>query len=378
MAVALNMGITASTDLVTVPESYHGALNEVAAWDTPLLDLIGFDSLLEGCSYTTHYYNELYARPCRTTLNTSVSNSDTTFIFDEAVGASGDYAVIGNEVIYLDATANRLTFTSCDRAQGAASAAAHTAGDMVVIIGPRLTQGFAQGSTGGIDLQPNKVTTSPELFSHEVFVTDTAACLEQYGVPEGAFQRQILNGIKQIKKRMQSSILFGKYVSGVAFDGFHERLYTSYSTDLAGLAPTPETIETAVGQIMDYGTPPNFIAAPLYVTRIFDAWGESKKSIPVDPVSTVGMVFGTHVDVLNLGGAQMVILPIPEMTTNMLVGNTTKCGFGPMRGPHGSMELHYTPYGKNGSREGGLVQGQYVFECPCPPAHRWFKRVKVS
>jgi hypothetical protein len=377
MAVTYVSANVKTSNLVTVPESYHDALGEFATWETPLLDLIGFNSLKGGCTSTTHYYNEMPHTPKRGTIYSSFASGDTHVHITPAIFSAGEWVLVGDETVKLGDTSDNLDFgsagTATSRSVGAVPAATWAAGTTVIGLGIPQIEGFAASTTAGdFYPQPNKVTAYPMIFKYEVMTSDTANAVPRYGRPGSEFDYQIALGMRYIKKSMQAAILGGVAQACTAsaagvFPGLLERCYSaSYYTNLSsGSYVTLDYVRLAVRTLKDAGFNPNFIASGLYSQGAVNAWAAGGIVRQLQPGEPGFTTFGNSVNVMNVDGSLLICVPMNDLQSTVVVGDSTSMGFGPLQG----MALHLKPLDGGGSRSKALLQGQYVFECPGPGAY---------
>ena len=71
------------------------------------------------------------------------------------------------------------------------------------------------------------------------------------------------------------------------------------------------------------------------------------------------MILGSTVDVLNVGGRNIMLVPYSKLQTEMFFIKPSKVGVGPLT----NRAMAHTFYGKEGDRVIGEVLGEYVNTC---------------
>lgn len=344
---------------------------------TPLLQRVGMNGFT--ATNTSHQYAEISERPMRTTLYTTISNSDTTIKLYGKVAPSGARIQIGNEVILLGTSdgASDSTYTGCTRTVGTAAAAAANAGEMVTILGKPRVQGAAAGSTPDAYEEPNIVTAYSGIYTAEIMVTGTAAEMQQYGVASAKYEDIMNRQMVYLKKQVENCLLWGVATaptSSVAgsFDGVYERVGATNYTDLSGLAATQANMRTAIRTIRDYGglQSGGVVCCSLYMADVFDSWGQNY----VQTGANTSVTYGINVKQLLMGGVTLDILPMDNIGEHVFILDPSRVKVGPL----GSRSFKHTYYGPDGDRVKGAIVGEYTAEIPNIYAHYILTGVKYS
>lgn len=391
MAVTYVRSAMGTSDLVATVTSHSELMNEMAVWETPLLAMIGLDSLTTPCKNSTHYYLEMPWKPNRSTLNGGINNSTQTITLSNEMFKASDIVQIGTEQILLGTTSNNLTFSNCTRSYGTAAAAAHSDGDTVRLIASPAAQGASLGSSGDLVTMPSQVTTYTQIFERFARVTGTANVIQRYGrMDVSEMDYQVSQHLKEILVQMQSSILFGVggAPSGTStagkFDGIYERSYGG-AVSLSSAAITVSQLQDDILGILEYGRPESLAyVCSNYSARVLDSLAASKEVItipPADAGNAYYVNYGVRVQTLFLCGVQIAVIPCQECqdTGVEFLVRPDMLHFGPLRSELGSREIHSAEIASTGDYDARMIVGEYTFECPgAASVHIPYTNVKTS
>jgi hypothetical protein len=371
-----------SSQQVTVPEVIADHIYELAPYETPLLTLTGLDSLPTPCTNVKYQYHDQVHRPTVTTVNGAHAAGSTTLTLTDAIAESGDIVQIGPELILVENTSDNLTFTSCSRSQGAASAAAISDGDQAVVLGKHYAQGSAKGS-GSVFIQPSLRTNYTSIIKREPYVSGTANVLPRYGRPGNEYDYQAAYQIRVAYQQLENRVLWGYDTApstgstAGTMNGIYERVQGTNSTAIGSVDITLDNVRTAVRGIAKYGPNPSeplYMLVPLYTKSVIDSWGQAyvrREQMGDEPVS---LSIGTSVDVLHVMGRRVILVPYHKLESEAFLVTQSMLGVGPLQG----REFTHTLYGKEGDRIIGEVLGEYTSAVPAAEAHWVFTGLATS
>jgi len=369
----------ASSNMVAVPEDISDEIAHLQGGETPLLTKVGLNSLLKPCTNTTHKYLEIMERAKRSTLNGAVNQAATTVVISDAIFEAGELVVVDEEVIALGSTSDNLTFTSCTRSKGAGADHALSDGAPVIGLGEPAAQGAASGSTSDHVIYPDTITNYTHIFSKDIVVSGTANALNRYGRAGTEFDYVAQRQLVMLKKEMEHNLLWGYDVapSGTTTagqaNGIYERI-SSYATDLGDSAADMGHCRTAVRNIVDWDGRPDTAVCSLYMKDVIDSYGVAHVTHITDPSDPVVQMYGNSVTRLFVGGQQLDVLPMSNVSGQMFFLSTANIGCGPLVG----RQFQLIPIAKDGDRTKALALGEYTFEVPAPRRHYVLTSVAAS
>jgi hypothetical protein len=378
MAQASTFTLSSSSEQVTLKENVADKIFELFPADTPLITMVGMDSLPTPCHNVTYKYNEIQERPARSTLNGAINNSTTTVVFDDAIYLPSEIVQVDEELILLGTTSDNLTFASCTRSHGTGAAAAHLDEAPTVSLGKPQVQGSAGSDTGDLAIQPNAVTNYAQIWKKQTVVSGTVQAQERYGVTGTEDDYQLIRHGRTIKKEMQNALIWGVAVAPSTtatageMDGIYERIQSTQVTDLSDAAYTISNCETAVETTLDYGAMLDLTLCGLYTKRVIDSWGQSYINHPTNPLDPINMQFGTVVSRLTIGGSMQLVFASTDLHAHVLHVDTSKVGFGPYR------PMIRESLAKDGDRIKTQIVGEYTSAVATPRAHYMFSSVKFA
>lgn len=215
MATTVVTGTFLSDAIVGAKEDVTQDMMALARADAPFLNAIGFGDL--GRSVTaysqTHKWVDLSYKHNKCVLNTTVSNSDTTFVFTGKGFLAGDFISIEGEIVKLgDMNVDGVTFgaggTACTRSVGTPAAAAHTAGVTAVLVARPVLEG-ASASTQGPTHEPSLTTNYCQIFERTITTSWQALNTARHGRPGTAYDDKALECMAQLKLEIQSAMYAG-------------------------------------------------------------------------------------------------------------------------------------------------------------------------
>lgn len=380
MAQAYNSGGVYSSQLVGVPESYSEQMGVLALRETPALALYAPD-MGEGAPVVNHVhkYNDMVWRPKVTTLNGSISDSDTSIVFSEAIFVAGEIVRIDEETILLGTTSDNLTFASCTRSVGTPAAAAHASGQMCVGLGKPQVQGAAAG-TADIVLEPDEITNYVQCFSKWILVPDATESLEQHfrpGVSRFEFERD--QNMVNLLHELENALFWGTAVAPSTnatagkMAGIYERVTATYSADLSDAALSLDNLRTAVRSSGNYGGGPVLdLFANLYTCDVIDSWQIPHVQVPAG--SPEEAVYGVRVSRVRVGGRDINVIPYVKADCDAFLLDRSKIAVRSLLGSGWKLREE----GRDGLRRKWDLSGYFTCEVKCPQAHYIFTSVKVS
>lgn len=380
MAQAYNSGGVYSSQLIGVPESYSEEMGIMALREAPLLAILSPDMGTRNPVLShVHKYNDMVWRPTVTTLNGTISDSDTSIVFSEAVFRPGEIVRIGMETILLGTSADNLTFASCTRSVGTPAGAAHASGSMCVGLGVPQVQGAA-AATADVVVEPDEITNYVQCFAKYILVPDATAGLEQHFRPgTSRFEYERDQQMVTLLHELENAVLWGTAqapstnATAGKMCGIYERLHGVSVSDLSGSALSLDDLRSACRASGNYGGGPVLdLVANLYTCDVVDAWQIPHVQAPAG--SPEANVWGVRVSRVRVGGRDINVIPYPKADDVVFLLDRSKIEVKELINSGWQLRLE----GRDGLRNKWDLSGYFTCEVKCPRAHYVFTSVKSS
>lgn len=369
-----------SSQQVGKPEVVADQISMLAPWETPLLSLVGIDSLPVPCTNTTITWNDLEYTPTRTTLSTAITTG-VTLTFVDAIFKASEQVAIDYETVTLGTTTDYLTFSNCTRSSGAGATASHVAGAKVIGLGKLETQGSAAGTALGL-IQPVQRSNYTSIIMKDISVSGTANVLPRYGRDGTEYDYQAAIKLRECFETLENRCWWGwsqapsTGSTAGGTEGIYEYIQGVNSKNFASANPTFEDFEAMLETINDYDNTASdlYCFAPLYTCRVMNSWGTGKIVHNVDLEAMPKMAIGQSVDALYVGDRRVVIVPYRKFRSNLFIINPSKIGVGPMVG----RAFSHTFKGADGDRLSGWHVGEYTLSLSNPRCMHFGYGLKAS
>jgi hypothetical protein len=385
-SATFNADYVYSSQQVGKPECVANQINELAPWETPLLSLIGIDSLsgilnkpLDNETYT---WQDMEWTPTRTTLASAITSTTvSTFKVSDKIFKPGEEVVIDYETITLGTTSDYLTFAACYRSSGAGAGATHVSGAKVIGMGKMETQGTAAGTAIGM-IQPVQRSNYTSIIMKDISTSGTSNSQKRYGRNGSEYDYQAAIKLRECFETLENRCWFGWSQAASAgttaggTKGIYEFVQGVNSANLSSLNPTFEDFEGYIDTINDYDNTASDLYAflPLYTRRVINSWGAGKIQHDVDLGALPRMAFGQAVDVLFVGDRRIIIVPYRKFRSTGFIINPNKIGVGPLN----DRAFSHTYKGADGDRTSGWIVGEYGLALSNPRAHYFLYGLKAS
>jgi len=380
MSQAYNAGGVFSSQLIGVPESYDEQMGVMALREARALAILAPDmGAGNPVGNWTHKYNDMVWTPAQTKLTSTITNSSTSLALDDAVASAGMLIRIDEETILLGTESPAKTFDiTSGRSVNAGSAAAHTAGQLVSILGKPQVQGAAAG-TADVVVEPDEITNYVECFAKFIMVPDATEGSAQHFRPgQSRFDYELNQNQIVALHELEHSLFWGTAqapstnATAGKMGGIWDRMY-SYTTDLGDAALSLDNLRTAVRTSGNSGGAGKlYLFANLYTCDTIDSW--QIPHVQVMQGSPESQNFGVRIQNVMVGGTQIVVVPYPQADSDVFLLDATKIRIRPLQGNGWTLKQE----GRDGLRAKWDLSGYFTSEVKCAPAHYVFTSVKVS
>jgi hypothetical protein len=341
-------------------------------------DKPGLNSLSMPCESKKYEWLEDEDPPFVSTLDTALSDSDTTL---DPTATHVEYFVPGlifsidDEYMIVAQASTVGSNPTIERAYAGTAAAAHDAGAEIHMYGNASLEDADFKGTWTKELtSPYNVT---QLFEQTILVTEMAQAIKTYGI-DNALERETATKTRRMIREMNRVAFFGKRYAGTAskpsmMGGLNYYIPSVNVTDLLGGTLETEHIATAMRNIFDRvgasNVPDTIICnsvARERMTKVFAASGVVRYS--EERERTAGMVID-HI-VTHFGTFDILLDQDCPQTTIYLV-KLDQIGFGPMAG----MPMRRMPLAKSGPVDKFGVYGTYTMEVRNSLSHAAIKNI---
>jgi hypothetical protein len=371
-----------SSQQVGVPECVADQINMLAPWETPLLNLVGLDSLPLPCTNTIFYWNDLEYTPTRTQLETAMTTSSTAVYFKDDIFKAGEYVEIEGEVVKLGSmVSGGFGFTGCTRSVGSAATAAHSDLTMAVGIGKPELQGTAAGTAIGM-MMPVQRSNYTSIIMKDIQVSGTANVLPRYGRGANEYDYQAAIKLREAFETLENRVWWGVSAAPSAgttaggTKGLYEFIQGVNSATTSAVNPTFNDFAGWVQTINDFDNTASdlYLFCSLYLARVINDWGAGKIQHNVELSALPRMTVGQTVNALMLGDRRVIVVPYRKFSNQAFILNPSKIGVGPLQG----RAMSHTYVGVDGDRTSGFVLGEYTLSVSNPRNHYYLYGLKAS
>jgi len=375
-----------NTDNLDPVPGYASAIAMLRPEENPILSYLSLNlanlpaegGMIPGGGQSFKHKEKVY-RPARTTLGTTVDNSTQTIILAEKAAGPGDVVVMDTEAILLGDTSDYLTFTTCTRSHFTGAAAAHTAGDDVLILG-KFQAEHANAPTAGAIAVPTTVTGYAGIMIDTVDVGDSARFMAEYS--EGAYDKILAyteeTNLKQ-KHQLEHWLLYSKAQAGAGDttaarpDGAFERIAATSYVDYSDTNLQYPDLQLQMRKAKRKGGRPRVFFCSDYQHDQISQWPISY--VNLQPSDLAKAIFGAHVSSIRVGQDVIDIVSSDKMGKNSWLCSPEFVGVGPRRADRA---FHLKPVGVLGDYEQVMSIGEYCVCVQNPYAHVWGTSVKFG
>lgn len=371
------------SDTVNEKIDMSSALDILRPTDTPLLKLIGRDSLRDACTSVKHEWLEDEVRGLASAVKssgTSLNNTTDPVSFDLSAANEAykfrvqDIIKVEDELMRVTAIVDSDTIT-VSRGWGGTTNAAHADSSVVLLVSSALSQGQ--------DLLGARTTTKAgyynytQIFEEEVRVSATGAATEKW-VGGNDIEREIAKQFEAIGVNMERVLLYGKRVQPTAataagagaMDGIIARLSTNvFNKSSAALTET--MLGDGLEALWQLGAEAMTIVTNSTQKRRINTFADAFREMPYGETT-----FGAKVQRFETDFGEVKLLLDRHMPANqILLLNENKIGFGPLQGRALSMEK-LPPVSKE--YDTWQISGEYTSETRLEKSHALFTALATT
>ena len=328
------------SDSVNEKIDMSSALDILRPTDTPLLRLIGRDSLRDTCTAVKHEWLEDEVRGLSSAVKssgTSLNNTTDPVSFDLSAANEAykfrvqDIIKVDNELMRVTAIVDSDSIT-VSRGWGGTTNAAHADSSVVLLIAPALSQG--QDLLGARSTTKVGVYNYTQIFEEEIKVSATNAATAKYASGNDT-EREIAKHLEALAVNMERTLLYGKRVqptssaaSGAgAMDGILARVTTNVY-DKSSAALTENHLTDALEAIWTAGAESMTIVTNSTQKRRINTFADAFREMPYRDTA-----YGAKVQRFDTDFGEVKLLLDRHMPTDhVLIVNEDKIGFGPLQG----------------------------------------------
>jgi hypothetical protein len=365
------------TDTDAQVRCIEDAINNVSPLETPLVKLIGINSLDNPKCFSTTYewINDQHA-PTSTTLGAAISSTTTTTC---AVATSqgnyfraGHIIRIGDELLRVSSvSSDTLTIT---RGHGSTTAATASNGATVDIVGFALVEGADAPDSFKMDVSTSYNYT--QILQETVQVSRTQANLKQYGI-KNEMTYQVAKKFEELAILMERSLFNSRRAAGSSstarsFGGLTQYISTN-TTDNSSAALTEKIVMDELQGIFD-----NVGQANKADLLVCNGWIKRKVTsfyAPYARMQRESRTGGVVVDVIDTEFGELdVMLNTWCPADELFLLNTEYLELGPMEGG----AFFEEPLAKSGDYQKNQIVGEYTFKLANETAHAWIYSMSTS
>lgn len=367
--------------IVGIKEVIVDELFELDPRQTPVLQAIGagpdgaLNTLSKPCTDQAYKWLETSLTTNRTTLNAALTSGATSAdLVDANFTRDGDRIYIDTELI--DVTTGGADPSVIVRGVGGTTAAAHSAGAVVVNLGNSRFTGTSLPTA--VSDQPTLKTNYTRIWHEAVDVSGTADAIAAYG-RTSEFDTNLMQVMRRIKEQLEHEVLFGGTAvqGGAATAGRMAGCMTwitSNVQDALGGTLSMAHLRTAMESMFNAGGSGNLImVCGSFNKQVIN--GFKLPNVRYNDAEGAGS-YGVSVDMIDAGiGTPIKVITkqsFPQSLVMLL--NADNIGVGPLQG----REFAMTPIGTVGDRRQASVIGEYTCEVRLEKSHAIIKNTAVS
>jgi hypothetical protein len=371
------------SDSVNEKIDMSSALDILRPTDTPLLKLIGRDSLRDACTAVKHEWLEDEVRGLASAVKssgTSLNNTTDPVSFDLSA-ANEAYKFRVQDIIKVDDELMRVTAIvdsdsiTVSRGWGGSTAAAHADSSVVLLVAPALAQG--QDLLGARSTTKVALYNYTQIFEEEVRVSATNAATAKYAAGSDT-EREIAKQFEALGVNMERTLLYGRKVQPTsalaagagAMDGILARLSTNVF-DKSAAALTETMLTDAIEAMWVLGAEAVTIVTNSTQKRRINTFADAFREMPYAQTK-----YGATVQRFETDFGEVKLLLDRHMPANqVLIINEEKIGFGPLSGR--SLGITKLP---PVSREYDTwqISGEYTAEVRLEKSHALIKNLATT
>lgn len=328
------------SDSVNEKIDMSSALDILRPTDTPLLRLVGRDSLRDPCTAVKHEWLEDQVRGLSSAVKssgTTLNNTTDPVSFDLSAANEAykfrvqDILKIENELVRVTAIVDSDTIT-ISRGWGGTTAATHADSTPVLLVAPALSQG--QDLLGARSTTKVALYNYTQIFEEEIKVSATAAATAKWASGNDT-EREIAKHLEALGVNMERTLLYGKKVQPTAstaagagaMDGIFARVTTNVY-DKSSAALTENHLTDALEAIWTAGAETMTIVTNSTQKRRINTFADAFREMPYSDTG-----YGSKVQRFDTDFGEVKLLLDRHMPTDqVLIINESKIGFGPLSG----------------------------------------------
>lgn len=326
------------SDSVNEKIDMSSALDILRPTDTPLLKLIGRDSLRDPCTNTKHEWLEDEVRGLASAVASSGSSfANTTDPVTVTVTTGEGLKFRAQDIVKCESELVRVTAVAANtisvtRGWGGSTPASHADSTVITLVAPALSQG--SGLLGARSTTKTGKYNYTQIFEEEVVVSATNAATAKYASGNDT-EREIAKHFEALGVNMERTLLFGKRVQPTAataagagaMDGINAVISTNLF-DKASAALTETMLADALEVIWGYGAEAMTIVTNSTQKRRINTFADAFREMPYGETT-----FGAKVQRFDTDFGEVKLLLDRHMPANeVLIVNENKIGFGPLQG----------------------------------------------
>jgi hypothetical protein len=369
------------SDSVNEKIDMSSALDILRPTDTPLLKLIGRDSLRDSCTAVKHEWLEDEVRGLASAVASSgTSFNNTTDPVTVTITTGEQTKFRAQDIIKCEDELCRVTGTgtntiSVTRGWGGTTAAAHADSTAIILVAPALSQG--QDTLGARTTTKAGFYNYTQIFEEEVLVSATNQATAKW-VAGVDTEREIAKQFEALGVNMERTMLWGKRVQPTAataagagaMDGILARLSTNVF-DKSAAALTETMLVDAIEAVWVYGAEVMTIVTNSTQKRRINTFADAFREMPYGQTQ-----YGAQVQRFDTDFGEVKLLLDRHMPTNaVLIVNENKIGFGPLQGR--SLGITKLPP-KSREYDTWQISGEYTMETRLEKSHAYIKNLAVT
>ncbi len=357
------------TDTANEAIDMSSALDILRPTETPLLKLVGKDSLRGGpAKNTKHEWLEDDLRGQTTNaITTQLSNTTdpvtaTITTGDGVKFRTDDIVRAENELMLVTGTAaSTLTLA---RGYGGSTNASHASAVLITLIAPAIKQGITTPGEARTTTKAGKFNYT-QIFEETVKSSKTNQATNKY-TQQDDVAYQIGNQMEVLGTNMEKVLIFGRKVapaSGVAgaMDGIRAVISTNVY-DKSGAVLTQSMLEDALQDVWSAGARSSHLFVNSAQKRRINSFFDSYRQAGYKDERLGNTVSGYDTDF----GTVTVVLDRWMPTDEVLIIDTSRIGFGPLQGRSLSMQKLPPTTKESDVWE---ISGEYTSEVHLEKAH---------
>ena len=389
--MALTVGKFTYSDTTTQIRSVVPIFDLLSPKEVPFLKRISggdvdkpsLNSLSAPCTASKYEWIEDIDPPVKTTLlaNTligdltlGVAAAQTLYIVENMI------LLIGTEQLMVTANDNLSTATSITvtHAWGGTTAAGHTLGDVVYIVGRAHREG--QDAPQDSYMYPTMPYNYVQEFTAGIVLSEMEQAIKRYGI-DNAVEYETAKKARLEFIMMERQCFYGKRVLGAAgtagaFGGLETYIPAANTTDLSAAALATADISNMLQKIYDtvgqVGMPNTIVCGSWARRKLSTIYSTTSVTTYRDQESRTG---GVRVDTINTEFTDLDILLTPWCNpANVYFLNIDKIGIGPLEGQEFRREM----LAKTGTSDKWMITGEYTLEVRASANHGLIKNISTT